>query len=511
MGVERKHNFTNSIKSQNLDGDLIGEDFTPDPVSLLDSTRNLGYSIEEAISDLIDNSISAKAKNITYEFHWNSGTPYFLLIDDGIGMSNENSELINSFKLGARNDQDRDPKDLGRFGFGMKTASLSQSRLLTVISKKQGYSIIARSLDLKFIAELNLGWKLKLVDNKKIEREISLLNKFESGTIIRWDEWDRAPKSNQDFTSLISEINNYISVCFHKFIEKGINICCHETRLLPCSPIPSGEGATLYSEVTIDQNAKQSAYIIQHPKFWAENYENILRFNSIRLFEGLERQQGIYIYRCDRLLTPKGGWLGQINKGNSAKLARVVINYSNKADDLWSLDITKTNASIPYEFRSAIKDLIEASKNESLKKIVRGNRLINEGLNHTNNALLWQTNKDTQFNSYKYSIDINNPFLKQFILDKLITEKNLKLLIDVISNTLPVSRIIQNNDSDPSKHDRMYKKDKLSEDEMLHAKKIFNYQCSKMTKAAAFSWLLSFEPYCYYENQLNKELNGKQY
>ena len=133
--------------------------------------------------------------------------------------------------------------------------------------------------------------------------------------------------------------------------------------------------------------------------------------------------------------------------------------------------------------------------------------MISEGLSYSNNSLIWLISKDLQFNSYKYSIDSNNPFLKQFVSEKLITEKNLKILLDIISNTLPVSKIIQNNDSDPSKHDRMYKKDKLTEDEMLHAKKIFNYQCTKMTKSAAYSWLLSFEPYCYSESQLKNEFN----
>lgn len=490
-----------------INENIIGEDFTPDPTSLLESTRNLGYSIEEAISDLIDNSITANAKNIIYEFHWNNGVPYFLLKDDGKGMSYEKNEFIDSFKLGAEKERNRDPKDLGRFGFGMKTASLSQSKSLTVISKKKGFEILARSLDLNFIAELKQGWKLKLLEEVVIQKEIDFLNSVESGTIIRWDNWDRAPKSNEDFISLISGINNYLSVCFHRFIEKGLNIYCHETLLLPCSPIPSGEGSTLYSELKIDDNAKQRAYIIQHPKFWNENYENIARFNSFKLFEGLERQQGIYIYRCGRLLTPKGGWLGQINKGNSAKLARVVIDYSNKADNLWSLDITKTNASIPFEFRTAIKDLIEAAKNASLYKIIRGNRVINENLNSAHNALIWNISKDNQFNSFKYSIDINNPFLQYYVSDKIISEKNLKTLIETISNSLPISKIIQNNDNDPSKHDRMYKREKLSEEEIEQVKKIFNYQCTKMTKSAAFSWILSFEPYCYYEIQLNKELN----
>ena len=72
-------------------------DFTPDPISLLESNRNLGYSIEEAISDLIDNSISAEATNVSYEIHSNNGKPYFLLKDNGIGMSNLDNELVDSF------------------------------------------------------------------------------------------------------------------------------------------------------------------------------------------------------------------------------------------------------------------------------------------------------------------------------------------------------------------------------------------------------------------------------
>ena len=182
--------------------DLKAEDFTPDPVSLLESNRNLGYSIEEAISDLIDNSISAKATKISYEFNWNKGEPYFLLIDDGVGMSNDNDELVNSFRLGSKNPLDeRDPTDLGRFGFGMKTASLSQARVLTVITKKEARPIIARSLDLNFIAELNGSWNLKKIPNKHIEYELNKLSSLNSGTIIRWDNWDRAPDSKDDFMS----------------------------------------------------------------------------------------------------------------------------------------------------------------------------------------------------------------------------------------------------------------------------------------------------------------------
>lgn len=492
-----------------IDKTTIGEDFTPNPISLLESNRNLGYSIEEAISDLIDNSITAGADEISYELHWNEGTPFFLLKDNGKGMSNSDNELIDSFRLGSKNPLDeRDPNDLGRFGFGMKTASLSQARSLTVISKKEGYTALARSLDLNFIAELKDGWKLKLVEDSVIEGELVYLDALSSGTVLRWDDWDRAPDLEDDFMALATDINQYISVCFHRFIEKGIKICQHDYVLEPCSPIPQGEGADIFSgPISLSRNkkAKQTAYILQHPKNWGDNYEVINRFNSFRLFEGFERQQGIYIYRCDRLLTPKGGWLGLLKKGNAAKLARVVIDYPNDADALWSLDITKTNASIPFEFKREIKRLIDATKNGSVKKIVRGNRNVNKSLT-LNHSHIWKTLNDKEYNSYKYIVDVDHPIFKNLIAEKKIKERDLTILLEVISSNLPVAKIIENNDTDPSKHDRMVSKQELSKSELELARVIFQHQMKTDAKEAAFSWLLNFEPYCYCEDQLKKEL-----
>ena len=482
-------------------------DFTPDPISLLESNRNLGYSIEEAISDLIDNSISAEATNVSYEIHPNNGKPYFLLKDNGIGMSNLDNELVDSFRLGSKNPLDeRDPNDLGRFGFGMKTASLSQARILTVITKKKGYNTLAFSLDLNFIRD-NGKWLLKKIDDDFYKAEFDFLKDLDSGTIIRWDDWDRAPKSENDLLSLNSQINDYLSVCFHRFIEKGISISCHDYSLESCSPIPSGEGAEFYSEIILDKNnkAKQTSYILQHPKNWEENYENINRFNSFRLFNGFERQQGIYIYRCDRLLTPQGGWLGLLKKGNAAKFARVVIDYPNDADALWSLDITKTNASIPFEFKREIKKLIDKTKKKSVTKIVSGNRNIKRSLSQTHSNI-WKISDEKEFNSYKYIIDNNHPILRGLIDEKKIKEKDLNFLLKLISENLPVAKIIENNDIDPSKHDRMISQNKLSETDLEMAKILFQNQMKTETKAVAFSWLLNFEPYCYCEEELKKEL-----
>ena len=489
-------------------GEIETYDFTPDPISLLESNRNLGYSIEEAISDLVDNSISAGATKISYEINWNNGTPFFLLKDNGRGMSNSDDELVNSFRLGSKNPlEQREAKDLGRFGFGMKTASLSQARSLTVISKKKDFAIIGMSLDLNFIKQQSGKWLLKTIDAHECENEIKFLQEIESGTVIRWDNWDRAPESEDDLLSYSTIINNYLSVCFHRFIEKGIVISHHEIPLAAKSPIPFGEGAELISTIPLakNKNAKQTSFILQHPKNWKEDYENISQFNSFRLFDGFESQQGIYIYRCERLLTPKGGWMGLLKKSNASKLARVVIEYPNDADELWSLDITKTNATIPLKFKKEIEKLIQITKKGSLKKIVKGNREVSSNLNFENSEI-WKATNDRVYNTFTYSVDLNHPIFKSFIDEKKIKQSDLKALLKVISDNLPVAKIIHNNDTDPSKHDRFWANRELADSDLTIARTLFKEQLKYNTKNVAFSWLMNLEPFCYFESQLKEEL-----
>ena len=482
--------------------DLVAEDFTPDPLNLLESNRNLGYSIEEAVSDLIDNSIAAKAKNISFHLTWNNGNPFFALLDDGIGMSNKDGDLVRSFRLGSQNPlEERDPSDLGRFGFGMKTASLSQSRSFIVASKKTESELISRSLDLDFISSLGNGWKLKKVNDTLLcGYEKSIIEKGH-GTVIIWDNWDRAPKKYEDFANLGSDISNYLSVCFHRFIESGVNIFADEILLPSFSPIPNGDGAEERSKIHLSDNsdATQTAYVLQHPSNWAEEYESSLAFNSFRLFNGFERQQGIYIYRCNRLLTPRGGWLGVLKRGNSAKLARVVIDYPNNADSLWSLDITKTNAKIPYEFKNEIESFVKKTRVHSVSKINSGNRKINEAISYKG-GLIWEEYKDKGAKAATFRLNSNHSFFKNLIENKIINKSELKDLLQLISEHLPFHKIISNNDEDPSQHDKISPREKLNELEVLVAKNTLVSEMSKSTKDQAITKILSMEPFCYHED-----------
>ena len=118
----------------------------PSPSALVQALRDIGYSMESAVADVIDNSITADANLIHIKFAWNDAQPWFAIIDDGNGMTG--AEMTNAMRLGNRNPlEERDEKDLGRFGLGMKTASFSQCCKLTLISKKEG-SLACREWDL---------------------------------------------------------------------------------------------------------------------------------------------------------------------------------------------------------------------------------------------------------------------------------------------------------------------------------------------------------------------------
>ena len=64
----------------------------------------------------------------------------------------------------------RDPKDLGRFGLGLKTASLSQCRRLTVASKFKENDVVIKCWDIDYIIKTN-DWrllKIKIDDKKRL-------------------------------------------------------------------------------------------------------------------------------------------------------------------------------------------------------------------------------------------------------------------------------------------------------------------------------------------------------
>ena len=129
---------------------------------LMESTRAIGYSLEAAIADIIDNSIAAKSGKVQLSF-FPVGEAYVCILDNGSGM--DDTQIDTAMQYGSKSPTDeRDSSDLGRYGLGLKTASLSQCRVLTVISK-QGDRVIGRRWDLDYVIETG-AWSLLILDKE---------------------------------------------------------------------------------------------------------------------------------------------------------------------------------------------------------------------------------------------------------------------------------------------------------------------------------------------------------
>src|SRR5690606_14798597 len=103
----------------------------PKASAMVEALRGLGYNTQTALADIIDNSIAAGASEVHVEFTWAERESRILCIDNGSGMTAEG--LDRAMRLGEKSPlEDRTANDLGRFGLGLKTASFSQCRRLTV-------------------------------------------------------------------------------------------------------------------------------------------------------------------------------------------------------------------------------------------------------------------------------------------------------------------------------------------------------------------------------------------
>jgi len=168
----------------------------PHAGAMIESLRAFGYDLRTAIADLIDNSIFAGAKNVWIYFHWNGADSYISITDDGYGMSE--TELYEAMRPGSKSPlEDREPSDLGRFGLGMKTASFSQCRRLTVASRKNKQNPAIRRWDLDHVTKVD-RWELLKYAAPGSEQRIEYPDGLKNGTIVLWENLDRVVGDSPD-------------------------------------------------------------------------------------------------------------------------------------------------------------------------------------------------------------------------------------------------------------------------------------------------------------------------
>ncbi len=277
------------------------ERIAPRAAMLIESMRDLGYSLKTALADVIDNSITAQARSIKLFADTAGNDCRIAIVDDGKGMDED--ELLAAMRPGTRSPLDlRHSSDLGRFGLGLKTASFSQCRRLTVVSRKNGKTCSA-VWDLDEVVKAD-DWLVEIPDNYSDIPWIENLGTH--GTLILWEKLDRLVDSNstdgrKNAIHQINEASEHLELVFHRFIEgeagtKKINFSLNGRTLEAFDPFHSKHPATQTSPLDTfrfdDHNITiQSFTLPHHKKVSSVDWE---RYAGK---DGYLKNQGFYVYR----------------------------------------------------------------------------------------------------------------------------------------------------------------------------------------------------------------------
>ena len=409
--------------------------------TLIESTRAIGYTLESAIADIVDNSVSAFASSVDI-FFFPIGDSYIAILDDGNGMTAD--ELETAMRYGSQSpNEKREVSDLGRFGLGLKTASLSQCRMLTVVSK-QGGNIVGCRWDIDHVADTK-DWSLLVLDSDaEIDGvpRIEELKQLNSGTLVIWQNLDRLKIGELDFDrsmgKKMNDVRLHLSLVFHRYISgeqglKKMQIRMNNSPIEPADPFLTRRNTQVMSDEVM--NIEGSAVVIR--PYILPHISNLSssEISALGGKEGLRKSQGFYIYRNKRLLI-WGTWFRMMRQGELSKLARVQVDIPNELDNLWTLDIKKSTAMPPEAVRNNLTAVIERlAENSKRTWVYRGKKETQDSVVH-----VWDRFKGKQGGFY-YSINRDHPLVEIFSNSSPQVKRNAETLLKAIENSIPLNQL----------------------------------------------------------------------
>lgn len=435
----------------------------PNPEFLIKSIAEQGYSLETALADLMDNSITANATKIEVLTDIESDPFILFIADNGDGMDPDS--LMKNMQFPSKSpEQKRDQRDLGRFGLGLKTASFSQTRSFTVLSRKKGdKDYYGLTWDVDYLKEIG-EWRILINSQDDVVEMLAKyqtvsgdhsnqFTEFSPNTIVIWKglyKFENYLSLENQKDAIRSEITNntseYLSIVFHRFMQKERNplrIRINNTIAKPFNPFPiSNEKLRSLEPLQRDFNddfVKIQGFILPNSSIKESKELNNPWTPSNKSLMDME---GIYIYRADRLIL-FGGWNDLIKKIPRLQLARLRVDIGNKLDHLFHLNVAKSQINIPYDLRQAFLRSIVGLREEAQK----------EYYNSVTEKIPTKGSKETEtlFNkSYSNKgtiLNVNNEFpILKSLKESLNKEQtaSLNFILKIITSTLNSIRQVEN-------------------------------------------------------------------
>lgn len=348
-----------------------GHEVIPGARRLIMSLRDMGYDFAQAIADVVDNSIEAGASLVTIDVEFDGDNSWVRIADNGKGMTPE--QLREAMRYGSERDYGDD--DLGKFGLGLKTASMSQCQCLSVASRwnRDRANISAYSWDLDHIQKTN-RWEILPIEDSDLGPAIRQPLKDTTGTVVLWQRLDRilgykhpyGEMARKQLSQMCREIEQHLSMVLHAFMSgqvsrKRLRILVNGNEIKPWDAFCQAEQKTKKLQsicLQVEHEGVHGEVVLQ--PFVLPHQEDFSSPDAFRLASGpnnWNQQQGFYIYRAHRMIQ-SGGWCNLRAPDEHTKLARVAVSFSPALDEAFKINVAKMRVQLPAKIRDAIKDAI---------------------------------------------------------------------------------------------------------------------------------------------------------
>ncbi len=340
----------------------------PSARRLIRSLRDIGYEFVDAVADIVDNSIEAEATIISITLTFEGEDSYLTIADNGVGMSSK--EIQEALRFGS-NRAYGDADDLGRYGLGLKTASLSQCERLTVSARRgeERARINSFCWDLDHIETTN-RWEILKVDSEYLKNEVWRHLHETTGTVVTWERLGRllgykypsGEYARRQVEQMAQSLKLHLGMVFHRFLSgeihgKRIAIYINDERVSPWDPYSRGELHTQKLEqihIPLDfddgiYNVRVKPYILPPQSLYSSPKAHLQASGPGKW----NKQQGLYIYRSNRIIQA-GGWSGLRTSDEHTKLLRIAVFIPSQLDELFQVNVAKKHLTLPRELRSAL-------------------------------------------------------------------------------------------------------------------------------------------------------------
>ncbi|NTV98324.1 MAG: ATP-binding protein [Chlorobiaceae bacterium] len=410
----------------------------PDASSMIETFRSIGYSIETAIADIVDNSISAGARTVWIDFCWAGPGTVLSIMDDGKGMGSD--EIIEAMRPGSINPlAARSGYDLGRFGLGLKTASFSQCRKFCIRSRKNEDGTAFWSWDLDHVNKVK-AWQL-VRQCPESDFSVERFNGLEHGTEVLWWDIDRLvqgageddTRSKDHFNAVMVMVKAHLGMVFQRFLDDGLTIFMRDKKVESWDPFMTGfQGTQVRPEQYLeDGQVRLKGFVLPHrSRLEPEAYEYGKGPKG-----NWSAHQGFYVYRNRRLLVA-GDWLGLFKREIHYDLCRIRIDLPNTLDHEWQIDIKKSVARPPARLLDEILAFAKDVRAQAIEVYKHRGKVIRKKLAVHEFHPLWE--EKVKLGKRFYRINRTHPLVKDMLGSCGSAGKQIEGVLQMLEEMVPI-------------------------------------------------------------------------